>query len=154
MINWPLILLFYILPCNDQAIGDSIVTVTVPEIIVQAGNSGTINVQVSIKKGYHIQANKVNDEFIIPTTIEIDGREIITTGEQLFPESKKFKLEGTADNLFVYDGNFRIAIPFKTEEKAQKGKYKFEAKLHYQACDAKTCFFPKTVVFLVTIRIV
>ena len=154
MIYRPFIFLFYVLPCSDQAVADNIVQVTVPEVIVHAGKTATINMYVSIKKGYHIQANKVIDGFIVPTTIEIENHEIITTGEYVFPICKKFKLEGTSDYLLVYDGSFKITIPFKTDERVQKGKYDLEAKLHYQACDAKTCFFPKTVAFSVSIKVV
>ena len=50
--------------------------------------------EIEIKKGYHIQANKVNDELLVPTTIEINEDKNITTGRQEFPPSKKFKLEG------------------------------------------------------------
>lgn len=153
MIYWSFIFLFYVLPYSNQTVADSIVQVTVPEVIVHAGKSGVINVHVSVKKGYHIQANKVNDEFIIPTTIEIDTHQMITTGEETFPLSKKFKLEGTSDYLPVYDGNFKIIIPFKADEKAKKEKFKLEAKLHYQACDARTCFFPVTVSFSVPIKV-
>lgn len=154
MIYWSFILLFYVLPCNSQTINDSIVQVTVPEVIAHAGKRAVINVYVSVKKGYHIQANKVNDEFIIPTTVEIGTHEMITTGKQLFPAGRKFKLEGTSDYLLVYDGVFKITIPFKVHEKIKKGKYLLDSKLHYQACDAKICFFPKTVGFSIAVKVV
>jgi hypothetical protein len=135
-------------------IKDSIVHLTVPEVTIQAGKEGLINAHVSVKNGYHIQANKVNDEFIIPTTLDIDTGEIITTGKIVFPKSKKFKLEGTSDYLLVYDGDFKIVIHFKASEKVQKEKYKLEAKLHYQACDHRTCFFPKTIIFPIVIKVI
>jgi len=154
MIYSSFIFLIYILSFDNQTDTDSVVRVTVPEVKVQAGKIAKINVHVSVEKGYHIQANKVNDEFIIPTTLEINTQESIITGEKAFPEGKRFKLEGTSDYLLVYDGNFKITIPFKTDKKIQKGRYKLEGKLHYQACDAKTCFFPKTVAFSVAIKVV
>jgi hypothetical protein len=130
-----------------------VVKITVPEIIVQAGKSAKIIVHVSVEKGYHIQANKVNDELLIPTTLEIDQQETIVTGQQIFPAGKKFKLEGTSDYLLVYDGNLKITIPFKTDKKIQKGEYRIKGKLRYQACDNKTCFFPKAILFFVPIKI-
>ena len=152
--HWPFIFLLYLLPCKEQASADSIVKVNAPEVTAYAGKSGEIYIYVTVKKGYHIQANKVNDEFIIPTTLEIKADEMTTTNKQSFPAGKKFRLEGTSDYLLVYDGVFKITIPFKTFEKIQQGKYTLDAKLHYQACNTKTCFSPKTVVFSVTINVV
>jgi Disulphide bond corrector protein DsbC len=152
--HWPFTFLLYLLPCKEQASADSIVKVNAPEVTSYVGKSGEIHIYVTIKKGFHIQANKVNDDFIIPTTLEINTGEIIATGKQSFPSGKKFRLEGTSDYLLVYDGIFKITIPFKTFEKIQKGKYTLDAKLHYQACDTKTCFSPKTVAFSVAVKII
>ncbi len=82
--QWPFIFLLYLLPCKEQATADSIVKVNAPEVTAYAGKSGEIHIYVTIKKGYHVQANKVNDDFMIPTTLEINTGEIITTGKQSF----------------------------------------------------------------------
>jgi thiol:disulfide interchange protein DsbD len=154
MIYRVFILLFYVLPCNSQTLKDSIVHLIIPEVTVRAGEKGLIHFHVSVKEGYHIQANKVNDEFIIPTTLEIDTHEILTAEEPMFPVSKKFRLEGSSDYLLVYDGSFKIIIPIRAGEKVKKGKYNLTAKLRYQACDDKTCFFPKTFAFSITIKVI
>jgi hypothetical protein len=151
--HWPFIFLLHFLPCNEQTSSDSIIKITVPEVVAYAGKSAVIYVYVVVKEGYHIQANKVNDEFIIPTTLDINADKIIIAGKQVFPAGKKFKLEGTSDSLFVYDGKIKITIPFKASEKIQKGKYTLDAKLHYQACDNKTCFFPKTIDFSIAVKV-
>jgi hypothetical protein len=153
MAHWPLIFLFHFLPFNNQTSADSIIKITAPEVIVHPGENATINVYVTVKKGFHIQSNKVNDEFIIPTTLEINTGKIITTGKQSFPGGKKFRLKGTDNYLLVYDGSFKITIPFKAGKKTQKGKYPLNAKLRYQACDSRTCFFPKIIDFRIFITI-
>src|SRR4030095_3183660 len=109
---------------------------------------------VEVKEGYHIQANKVNDEYLIPTTVEVVADKNIEQGKQLFPVAKKFKLEGTNNFLDVYDGNFQITIPFKTQPRVKKGKYELQAKFRYQACDFKSCLFPKTIEFIIPLTIV
>ena len=154
MAHWPFIFLLHFLSRNEQISADSIVQVAAPEVIAYAGKSAVMHLYIAVKKGYHIQANKVNDKFIIPTTLEINTGDIITTVKQIFPTGKKFKLEGTIDYLHVYDGNFKITIPFKTREKIQKIKYTLDAKLHYQACDNRTCFFPKTIDFSIVIKVI
>jgi DsbC/DsbD-like thiol-disulfide interchange protein len=153
MPNWYFIFLLHFLPCNDQTGSDSVIKIAAPEVIAHAGKSAVIYVYVAVKEGYHIQANKVNDEFIIPTTLDINADKIIITGKQVFPAGKKFKLKGTSDYLFVYGGKFKIAIPFKVREKIRRGKYTLDAKLHYQACDDKTCFFPKSIDFFISVKV-
>ena len=121
MRNWAIIIVTVsMLIGNKQLESADILKITVPEIVVYAGKSSVIKMEIEIKKGYHIQANKVNDELLVPTTIEINEDKNITTGRQEFPPSKKFKLEGTDDFLDVYDGAFEIRIPFKTVKKFLK----------------------------------
>jgi hypothetical protein len=154
MAHWYFIFLLHFLPCKEQTSSDSIIKITVPEVIIHVGKSAVINVYVVVKEGYHIQANKVNDEFIIPTTLDIDTDRMMVMGKQVFPSGKKLKLEGTRDYLFVYDGKFKITMPLKAKEKIKKGKYMLDAKLRYQACDDKICFFPKAIDFSITVKII
>jgi DsbC/DsbD-like thiol-disulfide interchange protein len=154
MMNWIIIIPVYLLAANKQIILSDVLKVTVPEVVVSAGENSVIKVKVEIKKGYHIQANKVKDDLLIPTTLEMNGDKNITTGEQKFPPAKKFKLEGTDNFLDVYDGVVEIGIPFKTIKEIAKGRYLLNAKLNYQACDHRTCLFPKTIGFSITVKVV
>jgi len=138
----------------NRSISEQIVKITVPDIAVYAGKSSLIILDVEVKEGYHIQANKVNEEFLIPTTVEVVTDEDIEQGKQLFPVAKKFKLEGTNNFLDVYDGKFQITIPFKTQLGVKKGTYDLQAKFRYQACDFKSCLFPKTIEFIIPLTIV
>ncbi len=115
-----LLSIYFFAGSNQQK--TDIVKITVPEIIVDAGKSSTIHIGVEVKNGYHIQANKVNDEYLIPTTLKINADKNIMPGEQTFPQSKKFRLEGSGDYLNIYDGNFDISIVFTATENIQKGK--------------------------------
>jgi hypothetical protein len=155
MMNWAIIIVpVSLLIGNKQWVSADVLKITVPEVVVSAGNSSVIKMKIEIKKGYHIQANKVNDELLIPTTLEITEDKNITTGTQEFPPAKKFKLEGTDNFLDVYDGAFEIRISFKTMKKIPKGEYILNAKLHYQACDNRTCLFPKNIGVSIYIKIV
>ena len=147
------ILFFQLLSGNAQTDADSIVRVLAPSVITRVGESKLIPVYISVKKGFHIQANKVTDEFIIPTTLEIDSNEVLSVGKQKYPAPKKIRLVGTTQYLPVYDGNFKIIVHCRIGQKVPKGKYTLQATLHYQACDHKTCFFPKTVIFPIEVQV-
>ena len=155
MMNWAIIIVpVFLLMGNKKFKPADIVKIKVPEIVVSAGKRAVIKMEVEIKKGYHIQANKVNDELLIPTIVKIDEDKNITTGRQKFPPAKKFKLEGTNNFLEVYDGVFEIRIPIKTKTKTPKGEHILDAKFHYQACDNRTCLFPKSIGFSIPLKII
>jgi len=155
MMNWSIIIApVFLLMGDKKLVPADILKITVPEIVVSAGERAVIKMEVEIKKGYHIQANKVKDGLLIPTTVKIDEDKNITTGRQEFPPAKKFKLEGTDDFLDVFDGVFEITIPIKTVAKTPKGEHILDAKFHYQACDNRTCLFPKSIGFSISIKII
>src|SRR4030095_1417264 len=155
MMNWAIIIVpVCLLLGNKQLVSVDILKITVSEVVVHAGKSSVIKMEIEIKKGYHIQANKVKDDLLIPATIEISEDKNITTGRQKFPPAKKFKLEGTNNFLDVYDGVFEIRIPIKTVAKTPKGEHILDAKFHYQACDNRTCLFPKSIGFSIPLKII
>lgn len=154
MIYWLTIFLVHFLSANKQITSDDLVVkVTAPEVKVDAGKSAVIHIMIAVKEGYHIQANKVRDEFLIPTTLEINSDKKIITRKAVFPPAKKYKLEGTEEFLKVFDGNFEISIPFKTQKNIERGKYMLHAKLHYQACDSRSCLFPKIIDFNIPLQV-
>lgn len=154
MINWLSIFWIYLLSLFSHPFSADIVKITAPKTKIYPGKSAEIHIKIEVKEGYHIQAHTVTDEFLIPTTLEINGNENLIVGKQTFPKAKKFKLEGTKEDLNVYDGSFEINIVFETQKTIQKGKYAMNAKLHYQACDSKSCLFPKVIDFIIPIEIV
>ena len=125
---------------------DEIVKVNTQKVIVRAGLDSVINIAIEIKNGYHIQANKVENQFI-PTTLEIKGDRGIIIKDKVFPPAKKFKLEGTDQYLDVYDGIFEISILFTTKNKIPKGLHHLYGQLNYQACDSMRCLFPRSIEF-------
>ena len=137
----------FILLCAIDIHQTDIVTVHVPDLVLKAGKNSTLNIKLDVKSGFHIQGNQISQEFLIRTTIDIDSSENIKPGKAIFPVPKKFRLEGADDWMDVYDDSFRIKIPMETAKQMEKGSYALKAKLRYQACDAKTCFFPKTILF-------
>lgn len=153
MIHWLFLFLVHSVAYPNQISSDSFVKITVPEVIVHAGEGSVIHVNVIIKQGFHIQANNVGDDFIIPTTLEINPAKNIIVGKQIFPLGKKFKLEGSESYLTVYNGAFEINIWINANAKIKKGVYLLKSKLHYQACDAHRCLFPRIIHFSIPVKV-
>jgi len=153
MAGWCFIVFFGVLSFHNRRATDSIVQINLPEVHIHAGEMGVVNLSVTVKEGYHVQAHVVYDEFLIPTTIEVPDSEIISVVGTRFPPGKKFRLEGASDYLYVYDGDFTVTISFVTKKKIQRKKYSLHGNLHYQACDMKTCLRPRSTDFVIQLTI-
>ena len=132
---------------------DEIVMVTSRPIHVKANAQGKIFLDVEVKNGFHIQAHKVTDEFLVPTTLEIKQNDEFVIEEPVFPPSKRFRLRGTESYLEVYDGRFEIRSTVAAKRTVQKGMHRLNGTLRYQACDSVRCLFPRSVEFVVDITV-
>ena len=124
-----------------------IVSVSVNETILTPGEKSVAIIRVKVKEGYHIQANKVTNESLIPVSLETTPNRLFLINKPLFPTNKFFRLEGTEESLNVFDSIFTIQLPVKAMVTTNKGKYFVKARIRYQACNAKTCLFPRTFDF-------
>jgi hypothetical protein len=136
-----------------QAMSDQIVTVEDQAVSVNAVGRFIVIIRAEVKDGYHIQANKLRSEYLIPTTLEITGGDQFILKKIGFPRAKKFKLHGTDTFLDVYDGKIEIKTFFKIEKQPTKGIYNLDGKLSYQACDSVRCLFPRNIKFLITAEV-
>jgi hypothetical protein len=132
----------------------NIVTIGVTKkVLISGGETFNISIEIDITEPYHVQANPVNDEYLIPTTIEIIPENEIILGNPIYPPGKLFKLEGTENNLLVYDGKFSIKVAINVLNNVQHGDHTLKGTLHYQACDSLRCFAPRTMPFTIPIKV-
>ncbi len=132
-----------------------IVTLRMPqEVHLYGGESTEIRIIVGIKDGFHLQANPVNDDFLIPTTVEIKSAGEIIAGTPVYPPGTLFTLKDSPDTLWVYDGMFSINFPVQVSPDARLGTYRLEGEFYYQACDSVRCFAPRSISFTVSVRVV
>ena len=130
-----------------------IISVSAGKVQLMAGETDTLRIQIVVKEGYHLQANKLKDESLIPTSISFNKQEGIEIDEAIFPKAKKFLLTGTEDSLDVFDGHFEIAIPIKAALNLRAGNYLLHATIRYQPCDHRSCLFPRNKEFDVEVEV-
>jgi len=111
-----------------------------------------ISVKADIQSGFHINANKVSDEDLIPTTIDIEGSDF-KLGRVSWPAAHKFKFSFSETELDVFEGLINIGLNLKAGKNLKPGKYEITGNLHYQACNDRACFAPKDAPFSVAITI-
>jgi hypothetical protein len=118
----------------------------VPEFIpATAGQDTMATIQVSVKRGYHVQANPVKNPSLVPIVLDVKPDEMVVPGPPVYPLSKKLRLDGSDEDLAVYDGTFVIRLPLRVAPDAQRSRLILSGTLRYQACDDRYCLFPVTL---------
>lgn len=102
-----------------------------------------VAVVVRIMPGFHMNANKVSEQYLIPTTLTPSvlpaGFKEISTS---YPEGKTLKLSFSDTPLSVYTGSFTVRMKLSSAANAQLGKQALLFSLRYQACNDTACLPP------------
>ncbi|MCA1558070.1 MAG: protein-disulfide reductase DsbD N-terminal domain-containing protein [Acidobacteria bacterium] len=121
-----------------------VLSVNASRVEVGAGKSVQAEVRVTIKEGYHINANPAS-QYQIATQLTLEQAEGITSGQPKYPAplTKKFSFSDQA--LAVYEKEAVISVPLAATQGAAKGERTLAARLRYQACDDAVCYPPQNM---------
>jgi thioredoxin:protein disulfide reductase len=115
----------------------------VPSIMV--GETATLTLGLEIVHPWHINADKPNDEFLIPTRLKLPQVPGLTFGKVTYPQPGKLEASFSEEPLLVFEGNITVSFPVTATRAAAPGLNTAEATFTYQACDHKSCLPPKTI---------
>jgi thioredoxin:protein disulfide reductase len=122
-----------------------VVTITSPQVAVDAGSSLDAVIKVSIKAGYHINANPPTFSYLIPTEVTAGNAAGIIPGKPVYPVGEKRKFQFADQPLSVYEGDARVILPLRVEGSAARGALSLPITVRVQACDDQQCFPPTTL---------
>lgn len=120
---------------------------------VAPGKSAEAVVTVHVKEGFHVQANPASLPQLIATQLELTAPDGLVFGAPVYPPGKPFRVETSSMEVASYDGTFEIRLPVTAVDGAKRGARAVDAKLRYQACNAKTCFPPTREPVALEIRV-
>jgi hypothetical protein len=86
-----------------------------------------------IRSGWHVNANRPSQSFLVPTTIQGEVRNV------RYPEAERMTAQFAADPIDVYSG----FVTIEGEARADGGG-PVTLRLEYQACDEGRCLAPVT----------
>lgn len=110
-------------------------------------------VKVAIKNGWHINSDKPNEDFLIPTQlISLDSR--FPFARIIFPKPKELKFSFSEKPVSVFDGEILIAGLIRVDENIPLGFYKVPIQLRYQACNNESCMPPTKIIDTIRIHVV
>ncbi len=107
-----------------------------------AGETIRTALAVSLPDGFHVQSNKPRDPSLIATELTVDAPAGVSVKEIVFPAPVDLKQEGVDQPLAVFEREFVIGVQLTLAPGVAPGVIAVPARLHYQACNATTCFAP------------
>lgn len=108
---------------------------------VIAGKEFKVVLDASIQSGWHINSNKPNDEFLIPTTIK-SGNKLFPVSNIVYPKPDERKLAISEKPVSVFENEIKVELTFTIIKSTTSGKYKIPIQFGYQGCNDQTCMPP------------
>jgi thiol:disulfide interchange protein DsbD len=114
---------------------------------VTPGDAFKLAVKADIKNGWHINSDKPNEDFLIPTKLSIinPGKGFFNLENIVYPQAQDVKLGFSDKALSVWEGEVFIGGILKAPTDIQPGNYLLIVKLSYQSCNNSTCLAPTSV---------
>jgi thioredoxin:protein disulfide reductase len=110
---------------------------------VQKGKQFSVDITASINPSWHINSNKPNDEFLIPTLVSAKGKGIKLIKVR-YPKPLELKFSFSDSPVSVFEGETKIGLTFEVQESVAADKQIVEVILDYQACNDVTCLPPNS----------
>ncbi len=118
-------------------------TVTPETTNVSPGDTVRAVVSVTLSEGWHVNANKPLDQFLIPTEVSLADDSAVTLVDATYPEHKIFNVSG--EDLAVYEHEFNIGLRLKVPDDATSGDLAVTGTLRYQSCNDVQCMPPENL---------
>lgn len=123
------------------------------EFTISAGQETQIQLSFLITEGFHIQAQQVNDENLIPSVLSFEAPDGLVLGDPVFPQADELEMKGEEEAWLVFSDLLEIKVPVTIAKPAEKGTYLVKGNFYYQACDDAKCYFPRDLPFSMNINI-
>ena len=111
---------------------------------VPRGRTFEIAVVAQIAPGFHINANKVFEDYLIPTAIDAgpSGAAGFRIIETVYPKGQLQKFDFSEKMMNVYDGSVTLRLKARALTDARLGNASHTLMLRYQACNDRACLPP------------
>jgi len=101
-----------------------------------------IGVVAQIADGFHINAHKVMEEYLVPTSLQAEMPKGVKVVETLYPDGAMQKFTFSEKLLNVYEGDVTLRLKVEVSSGARLGPATQTLTLRYQACNDRACLPP------------
>src|SRR5215207_9654789 len=100
-----------------------------------AGAEFEVGVSMRIRSGYHTNANKPSEDYLIGTSLKLTPPAGVTIGKIAYPAAMYHKFSFSEQPLAVYDGTVTITVVGHADRGTTPGPITLPGKLTFQACN-------------------
>ncbi|MDP2303582.1 MAG: cytochrome c biogenesis protein CcdA [Ignavibacteria bacterium] len=111
-------------------------------------------IKVNIEEEWHINSDKPNEDFLIPSLLSIDTTLGFKLTKIKYPEGHNITLGFSDTPLSVYEGEVFIGAMLKVPAELSPGEYNLIVEFEIQACNNATCLPPVSIFDTLKINIV
>ncbi len=121
---------------------------------IQKGSEFKIAVIANVDSTWHINSNKPNDKFLIPSVLNISSKQKFILIKSVYPEHHEVNFSFSDKPVAVYEGKVIFGGIVKVPANIDLGIYTIKIMLDYQACNNQSCMPPSSAESEFTIEIV
>jgi len=130
---------------NAQTVTGSIGTVS-------RGGSVRGTVTLSIPGGLHVNSNRPNSEYAIPTTVRVSAVGAKTSAVS-YPRGRNRKFQFSENAINVYEGTVSFSFNLTVPANFKGNVVRVRAVVRYQACTDEVCYPPRNKEVTLTARV-
>lgn len=110
---------------------------------VTKGRAAKGSIVLSIPGGLHVNSNRPNSEYAIPTTVRLSASGARVSGVT-FPRGTNRKFQFSESTINVYEGTVRFPFTVTVPASFKGTTVRVRAVVRYQACTDEVCYPPRT----------
>ena len=116
-------------PSEQRITSESVVSVAAQPIEISAGGSAEAIVKVTIKSGYHTNANPPTFPYLRATELEVPPAEGVSAAPIVYPAATVKTFPFADKPLAVYEGETTLRTTLKADKSAKSGSRSLSAVL-------------------------
>lgn len=121
---------------------------------IHSGNELKLLLKVKLNPEWHINSNKPNEDYLIPSDVRLSSSDGFLLSEKIFPQGKNLSFDFSDVPVSVYEGEFNVLLKVKVPDDLNPGNYTFDVLFKYQACNNQSCIAPKEEKLSVSIEVI
>jgi len=112
---------------------------------VPRGRAFDLAVVMKIRPGFHVNARKVSEDYLIPTDLSATLPPGFRLAATNYPKGTQRQMSFSKTPLNVYEGSVTLLLKLHALANAPLGPQSFTLGLRYQACSEHACLPPVTL---------
>lgn len=119
---------------------------------VARGSSVVGDITLTIPGGLHVNSNRPNSQYAIPTAVRVSGVGV-RVGAVSYPRGRNKKFAFSENPINVYEGRVSFSFSVMVPANFKGNTVRVRATVKYQACTEEVCYPPKSKEVTLTARV-